>query len=79
MVSKPVWFCRGMHIEGYFVICVDQVTDGELAGYRRVLDQLQLDNAINPRAMFRMVIAEMTRTMERLVDHAQPAPDALGK
>ncbi len=78
MVSKPVWYCREVGIDGIVAIHVDVdlgMSSGT-CGYARHLHPFELDNAIDPRGMFLAHIEEMTRAMGALIAPEHPASRA---
>lgn len=68
MVSKPVWFCSEIGIDGWLMIAVDQDLAGpnepeSMFGHRRAFHPFQLDE--DPQALA-MAIAEMSDVMGRV-------------
>lgn len=64
-MSKPVWYCQKVGIDGNIAIRVDiELSTGKL-GYAQYIHPFQLDNAIDPKGMFSRIIAEMSEVMGR--------------
>lgn len=64
-MSKPVWYCQKVGIDGAIAVRVDMNLSSGTLGYAQYIHPFQLDNAIDPKGMFSRIIAEMSEVMGR--------------